>query len=64
MLSIPSLVTATKSALKSFKDESNENSSNSVEGMEEAYVGKKFRRTRSELSIPSLVKSTKIVLKS
>jgi len=64
MLSIPSLVTATKSALKSFKDKSNENSSNSVEGMEEAYVGKKFRRIRSELSIPSLVKSTKTALKS
>jgi len=55
---------ATKSALKSFKDESNKNSSNSVEGMEEAYVGKKFRRIRSELSIPSLVKSTKTALKS
>ena len=51
-LSIPSLVSATKSALKGFKDESNKESSNSIEGTEEAYRGKKFPRARSTLSIP------------
>jgi len=43
--SIPSLVSATKSALKDFR-ESNEESSNSIEGTEEAYWGKKFLHAR------------------
>jgi len=45
-LSIPSLVSATKSALKDFRDESNEESSNFIEGTEEAYWGKKFLHAR------------------
>jgi len=63
-LSIPSLVSATKSALKDFKYESNEESSNSIEGTEEAYRGKKFPHARSMLYIPPLVTATTSASKS